>query len=199
MKKVVLIGLFLSLPGSFASAQSPVNPAPQFTIDVPESRIEFYVGSSVGDVNGVFKSWKGQFNVASPGNPETATLSLVISGRSMTTGGGVKDRIIKGKDFFYVQKFPTVSFNSTKAIPSNDPKKFQLQGELTLRGVTKPVTLQVSLDRYGKGNGQIYADLSFDRREFGMTHNALFVRVRDSVRVRMDLDIVQEQAASAKQ
>jgi polyisoprenoid-binding protein YceI len=195
MKKVTIIGLLLGLSGVFASAQSPSNPVHKLTIEVPESRIEFYVGSSAGDVNGVFKSWKCKFDM-SRGNPERATLSLAISARSMTTGSRVKDNIIKGTKFFYVQKFPTVSFTSTKVITSTDPRSFQLQGDLTLRGVTKPATLQVNLDRYSKGNGQIYADLSFDRRDFGMTHNVPFVRVRDSVRVRMDLYVLQQPATS---
>jgi polyisoprenoid-binding protein YceI len=56
-----------------------------------------------------------------------------------------------------------------------------------MRGVTKPVVLQVTLARDSKGGGQIYADLSFDRRDFGMTKNIPFARISDSVRVRMDL------------
>lgn len=197
MKKALVIGLLLSLSGMCAHAQSPSSAAPRFTIDVPESRIEFYVGSSAGDVNGVFKSWKCKFNAAKLGDPQTATLDLMISARSMTTGSGIKDRIITGKKFFDVQKFPTVSFASTKVIPSDDPDKFQLQGNLTLRGITKPVTLQATLDHYSKGKGQIYADLSFDRREFGMTRNVPFVRVRDSVRVRIDLYVVKQPGTPA--
>jgi len=176
-------------------AQTPEKPAREFTIDVPESRIEFFVASSEGDVNGTFKSWKGEFTVATPGVPESATLSLEISARSMTTGDGVKNKMIKGKDFFYVEEYPTVSFTSTKVIPSSDPNKFQAQGDFTLRGVTKSVTLQVILDRESKGGGQIYADLSFDRRDFGMTHSVPFVRVGDSVRVRLDLYIVAKPVA----
>jgi polyisoprenoid-binding protein YceI len=71
------------------------------------------------------------------------------------------------------------------------------QGDFTLRGVTKPVTLQVTLDCDSKGGGQVYADLSFDRRDFGMTHNVPFVRVGDSVRVRMDLYVVAKPAADS--
>jgi polyisoprenoid-binding protein YceI len=197
MKRILMIGLLLNLPAGVANAQAPSKPAPRYTIDVPESRIEFYVGSSAGDVNGIFKSWKATFNMAASDNPVSTTLSLVISTRSMTTGSGLKDGIIKGKKFFYVEKFPTASFTSTKVVPSGDPRNFQVQGDLTLRGITKPVIFQVTLDRYSKGNGQIYADLSFDRRDFGMTHRVPFVRVRDSVRVRMDLYVVEQPVTAA--
>jgi polyisoprenoid-binding protein YceI len=111
----------------------------------------------------------------------------IVSTVNMTTGSGTKDKMIKGKDFFYVEKFPSITFTSTKTVPSSDPNKFQAEGDFTMRGVTKPVVLQVTLARDSKGGGQIYADLSFDRRDFGMTKNIPFARISDSVRVRMDL------------
>src|SRR5579864_3359616 len=178
-------------------AQTPTKTGRNFTINVPESKVEFFVGSSDGDVNGVFKTWTGKLYLATAGVPESATLSLEVTADSMSTGSGLKDRMVKGKDFFYVKDFPTVSFSSTKVIPSGDPNKFQVQGNFTLRGVTKPVVLQVTLDRDNKGGGQIYADLSFDRREFGMTKSVPFVRVSDSVRVRVDLYVSPTPVATA--
>ena len=178
-------------------AQTPTKTGRNFTINVPESKVEFFVGSSDGDVNGVFKTWTGKLYQATAGVPESATLSLEVTADSMSTGSGLKDRMVKGKDFFYVKDFPTVSFSSTKVIPSSDANKFQVQGNFTLRGVTKPVVLQVTLDRDNKGGGQIYADLSFDRREFGMTKSVPFVRVSDSVRVRVDLCVSPTPVAAA--
>jgi polyisoprenoid-binding protein YceI len=178
-------------------AQTPTKTGRNFTINVPESKVEFFVGSSDGDVNGVFKTWTGKLYLATAGVPESATLSLEVTADSMSTGSGLKDRMVKGKDFFYVKDFPTVSFSSTKVIPSSDANKFQVQGNFTLRGVTKPVVLQVTLDRDNKGGGQIYADLSFDRREFGMTKSVPFVRVSDSVRVRVDLYVSPTPVATA--
>jgi polyisoprenoid-binding protein YceI len=117
----------------------------------------------------------------------------------MTTGSGMKDKMVKGKDFFFVKNYPTVRLTSTKVIPSSDPNKFQVQADFTLHGVTKPVTLQVTLDRDSKGGGQIYGDLSFDRRDFGMTHSVPFVRVSDSVRVRLDLYVMEKPSGSIPQ
>jgi polyisoprenoid-binding protein YceI len=185
-RKLTLI-LFLILSGVALDAQTPAKAGRNFAINIPESKVEFFVGSSAGDVNGVFKTWTGKLSQATAGVPESATLSLEVTADSMSTGSGFKDKMVKGKDFFYVKNFHTVSFTSTKVIPSGDPNKFQVQGNFTLRGVTKPVVLQVTLNRDGKGGGQIYADLSFDRREFGMTKSVPFVRVSDSVRVRVDL------------
>jgi polyisoprenoid-binding protein YceI len=189
--------LFLILCSVALNAQSLAKTARNFTINVPESKVEFFVGSSDGDVNGVFKAWTGELSQATAGVPESATLSLKVTADSMSTGSGLKDRMVKGKDFFYVKDFPTVTFTSTKVIPSSDPNKFQVQGDFTLRGVTKPVVLQVTLDRDNKGGGQVYADLSFDRRDFGMTKSVPFVRVSDSVRVRVDLYVAPTPVAAA--
>jgi polyisoprenoid-binding protein YceI len=166
MKRILAIGSFPIFSGALVDAQTPAKTAKQYTIDVPESKIEFYVSSSDGEVYGTFASWTGQLRVGAAGHPEVSTLNLEVSTVSMTTGSGMKDDLIKGKDFFYVKKYPSITFTSTKVVPSGEPNKFQVQGELTLRGVTKPVTLQVILARHTKGGGQIYADLSFGRREF---------------------------------
>jgi polyisoprenoid-binding protein YceI len=182
---VLLLGSGIAL-----QAQTPTKPGREFTIDVPNSKVEFFVGSSAGDVNGVFGSWNGRLYVATPGVPQTATLNLEISAASMTTGSGIKDKMIKGPRFFQVDKYPTVSFASTSVATLGDPNKFQLQGNLTLLGVTKPVVFQVSLDRNGNGGGQIYADLSFDRRDFGMTQNVPLVKVDHSVTVRVNLRVL---------
>jgi polyisoprenoid-binding protein YceI len=191
--------LFLILSGVASNAQAPAKAGRNFTINVPESKVEFFVGSSDGDVKGVFKTWTGKLFLATAGVPESASLSLEVTADSMSTGSGLKDKMVKGKDFFYVKDFPTVSFTSTKVIPSGDPNKFQVQGNFTLRGFTKPVVLQVTLNRDGKGGGQVYADLSFDRREFGMTKGVPFVRVSDSVRVRLGLYVTPTAVAATNE
>jgi|GEM_PF-5537350 len=165
MNKMLVATFCLICCGIALKAQNPARPARQYAIVIPESKVEFFVGSSVGDVK-TFSSWKGEFKVATPGVPESAALTLDLVAASMTTGNGAKDKMVKGKDFFYVEKYPAISFTSTKVIPSTDPNKFQVLGDFTLRGVTKNVSLQVTLDRDSKGFGQIYADLSFDRRDF---------------------------------
>jgi polyisoprenoid-binding protein YceI len=182
--------LLLLFSGVLVDAQTPAKPAKQYTIVVPESRVEFHVSSSDGEVYGTFASWTGQVTLGAPGHTEVATLNLEVKTINLTTESRMEDDIIKGKDFFYVEKYPSITFTSTKVIPSGDPNKLQVHGDFVLRGVTKPVTPQVTLGRDTKGGGQIYADLSFDRWEFGMTKNMWLVRVGDSVRVRIDLYVV---------
>jgi polyisoprenoid-binding protein YceI len=52
--------------------------------------------------------------VGAPGHPEVSTLNLEVSTVSLTTGSGMKNDVIKGKDFFYVEKYPSITFTSTR-------------------------------------------------------------------------------------
>src|SRR5208282_5569204 len=105
MKNILTMVFFLLCSGIPLHAQTLTKPGREFTIDVPRSKVEFFVGSSAGDVNGTFNSWKGKLNVATPGVPESATLSLEISAASMTTGSRVKDKMVKGQNFFFVENY----------------------------------------------------------------------------------------------
>jgi len=192
---LVLILVFFAIA---LKAQTPRKTGREFTINVPASKVEFSVGSSAGGVNGVFQSWSCKLRQDMPGVPESAKLSLEVAAATISTGSGVSDKMVKGTDFFDTEKFATVTFTSTKVIPSNDPNKFQAQGDFTLRGVTKPAALQVNLDPDNKGGGQIYADLSFDRRDFGMTKNLPLTGVNDSIRVRLDLHVSPDPDATEK-
>jgi len=65
--RILTITLFLICSGiPFGDAQTPSKPGREFTIDVPQSKVDFFVGSSAGDVDGTFRSGKGEFKVASP-------------------------------------------------------------------------------------------------------------------------------------
>jgi polyisoprenoid-binding protein YceI len=161
----------------------------KFTLVPAKSKIQFSVSSSISDVNGVFNTWTGSLKIPTPGSVNGVLLKLNIDANSMTTGSSVKDGVIKGKDFFAVDQYPTITFVSTKVLPTSDPSKFQIQGDFTLRGVTKVVDLGVTLNKDGTVQGLIHGDLNFDRRDFGMTKNMPFNKVADTVKVTLDIDV----------
>jgi len=185
-----------------ASAQhshaKPAAAAPVKYILVPaKSKIQFFVSSSLSDVNGVFKTWTGSLKIPKQGTVDGIALNLNIDANSMTTGTSVKDGVIKGKDFFAVDQYPAITFVSTKVISTSDPTRFQVQGNFTLRGVTKQVTLDVTLNQAGTVQGVIHGDLAFDRRDFGMTKNMPFNKVADTVKVTLDVDVERVQSSHA--
>jgi polyisoprenoid-binding protein YceI len=79
MKRTLTMAFLLIFSGALVDAQAPAKPAKQYTIDVPESRIEFYVSSSDGEVHGTFASWTGQLTVGAPGHSEVSRLNLEVS------------------------------------------------------------------------------------------------------------------------
>jgi polyisoprenoid-binding protein YceI len=159
-----------------------------------ESRIEFHASSTFGKVTGVFHDWRAELK--SPEEKfENASLKLEIEAASVKTGSGFRDREVKGKNFFAVKEYPEIRFVSGKILPDSDPTKFSMQGELTLRGITKPVTVAVIAGPVVKGHEQVEGSFTFNRREFGMTHNPPFNHVADAVNVHIALEVEEREAA----
>jgi polyisoprenoid-binding protein YceI len=183
-----LFSFALPAPAQHGTAKPATAPV-KFTLVPAKSKVQFFVSSSLSDVNGVFKTWTGSLKIPNPGSVNGVALKLDIDANSMTTGNSVKDGVIKGKDFFAVDQYPAITFVSTKVMATSDPSKYQVQGDFTLRGVTKVVTLDVTLNKDGTVEGLIHGDLSFDRREFGMTKNMPFNKVADTVKVTLDIDV----------
>jgi polyisoprenoid-binding protein YceI len=185
----LLIGVTFACHAQTSTPATKHAPTVKFTLVPAKSKITFYVSSSLSDIQGTFSSWHGTLKIPVLGSTDGVSLMLNISTDSMTTGSGMKDGVIKGKDFFNVKEFPSIIFVSTKVIPTSDPSKFQVQGNFTLRGVTKLVTLDATLNKDGTVDGLIHGALSFDRRDFGMTKNMPFNKVADTVKVTLDIDV----------
>ena len=171
-------------------AQTPqLDPQLKYIVNPKASSVDFFVHSTLSDVEGVFSNWKAEFKVPTP-RVEDATLILHVVSSSVSTGSGSKDRLIRGDNFFWVQRYPAIEFVSTRisAVPDN-PLKFTMEGNFTMRGITKPVTVHLTLDPEGNHHGTVDGDMSFDRREFGMTYQMPFNHISDSVRVRFNLDV----------
>ena len=107
----------------------------------------------------------------------------------MDTGSGMKDGKLKGKDFFDGQNNPYITFKSTK-VEQTGPNTFSIPGTFTIRGVSKPetLTLTVSGER-GSGVGEIKGIMAFDRKEYGMNSGIPFIKIADRVEVDVDLHV----------
>ena len=160
---------------SLSCAQAPV-----FAITPNDSTIKFFVKSSV-DIEGHFDKWDATLTLTSP-NISTAVLEISIQAASVNTGSGMKDDKLKSKDFFNVQHDPLITFKSTKIVRTS-PTTFQVQGNFTIRGVTKTDTLTLAADREGKGVGEIKGTMAFDRKDYGMDGSIPFIRIADRVEV----------------
>ena len=88
----------------------------------------------------------------------TGVLDLKIQAASVDTGSGMKNRKLKGKDFFDVDHSPLITFHSTK-IAQTGPNTFEVDGDFTIRGVTKPEKLTLTVSGVGTGSGMYCSPL----------------------------------------
>lgn len=176
-----LLAAALLLP-ALASAQAPV-----FKIDVAKSKITFSVKASVA-IDGTFTKWESGLRFTSP-DVDTGVFEVKIDAASVNTGSGMKDGKLKGDDFFDVKKNPHITFVSKK-ITVAGPDKFIIEGDFTIRGVTKAETLTFNVTRDAGGTtGRIVGEMAFDRKQYGMTHGIPFIKIADRVQVNLDLAV----------
>jgi polyisoprenoid-binding protein YceI len=164
---------------SVSRAQVPV-----FVITPEDSSIKFYVKASVA-LEGTFDKWNATLTFTSP-DVTTGVLDVKIQADSVNTGSGMKDGKLKGKDFFDVKHDPFITFRSTK-IAQTGPDTFEVDGDFTIRGVTKPEMLTLTLSGKGTGSGEIKGTMAFDRKDYGMNSGIPFIKIADRVEVTVDL------------
>lgn len=158
--------------------------APKFAVTPDVSTITFFVKSSV-NLEGKFNKWNATLTFSSP-DVSTGVLDIKIQAASVDTGSGFKDDKLKGKDFFDVKQDPLITFRATKMVQTG-PNTFDVSGTFTIRGVSKPETLQLTDNHNTTGFHNIKGVMAFDRKDFGMDSGIPFIRIADRVEVTIDL------------
>jgi len=159
--------------------------APVFTITQDNSSVKFSVKASVA-LEGTFANWDATLKFTSP-DVTTGVLDIKIQAASVDTGSGMKDGKLKSKDFFDVETNPLITFLSNKIVQTG-PNTFDVQGDFTIRGVTKPETLTLTVSGVGTGTGEIKGTMAFDRKDYGMNKGIPLVKIADRVEVTVDLN-----------
>ena len=140
-----------------------------WAIDPVHSSIEFSVRHlMVSKVRGNFENFSGAIVVAEDGTP-SVTAEIAVD--SINTRNEQRDAHIKSADFFEVEKYPTATFTSTGVRANGDD--YVLDGEFTLKGVTKPVSLALEFNGVnpGMGHGEVAgfeASVVLNRKDFGV-------------------------------
>jgi len=187
MRLTLFCLLALAFFSSATQAQSPVG-VPVFKIVPQESAIHFSVKASA-PVDGTFDKWEATLTFTSP-DVTTGVLDIKIQAASVNTGSAIKNRKLKGKDFFNAKRDPLITFRSAKVIQTG-PYSFEVDGDFTLRGVTKDETLTLTITGKGTGSGRIIGTMAFSRKDYGMTKGIPFVKIADRVEVSVDLKATQ--------
>ena len=158
--------------------------APVFAITRAESSIAFKVKASVA-IQGTFDQWDATLRFTSP-DVTTGVLDIKIQAATVDTGSGLKNGKLKGADFFDVDQNPLITFRSTKIVQSG-PNTFEVDGDFTIRGVTKPEKLTLAVSGKGTGAGEIKGTMAFDRKNYGMNSGIPFIKIADRVEVTVAL------------
>ena len=165
-------------------AVSRAQEVPVFAITPEASTITFNVAASVA-LQGTFDKWDATLTFTSP-DVTTGVLDVEIQAASVDTGSGLKNGKLKSGDFFDVDNNPLITFKSTKLVQSG-PNTFEVDGDFTIRGVTKPEKLTLTVSGKGTGSGVINGTMAFDRRDYGMNSGIPFIRIADRVEVTVAL------------
>src|SRR6516165_8246035 len=182
-KILVCTGLLFLSNGTRSQTSADV---PAFKIGTEGSSIKFAVKASVS-IEGTFDKWDSTLTYTST-DAEAGVLDVKIQAASVNTGSGMKDGKLKGKDFFDVKNNPLITFHSTKVVQTG-PDTFDVQGTFTIRGVSKPEKLNLSVSGKGTGSGEVTGTMAFDRKEYGMNSGIPFIKIADRVEVSVDIKV----------
>ena len=175
---VLWLFVFCAFP-SASRAQVPV-----YEVTPVESIIKFGVDSPV-PIKGTFDKWNASMKFSST-DVRSGVLEIEIQADSVNTGSGLKNNKLKSKDFFDVKDSPTISFKSTKVVQTG-PITFDLEGDFTIRGVTKTEKLTLTANGKGSTSGSIDGMMAFDRKDYGMNKSIPFVKIANPVEVNVNL------------
>ena len=174
--RIALISALLGLAGSAAVAVAePV----AYKIDQGHSLVGFRVRHFFAKVEGRFREFSGTINFDEK-DMASSSVDVAIQTASISTDNERRDTHLRGGDFFLADSFPTITFKSTKVVPGPNNSAL-VYGDLTMRGVTKPVTLEANFlgsmtdAARGRRIAGFDAKTSVNRKDF----NILWNRVLD--------------------
>lgn len=176
------MGLFLlgNVPAPVARAEAPAAKAAvaapltgTWTIDPAHTNVTFGIRHlGISTVRGRFDKISGTIT-ADDGRPERASVGVTIPVASINTGVGMRDDHLRTPDFFDAEKYPEITFESTKV--SKTREGFAARGKLTMHGVTREITLPFQVkgpvnDGMGANRIGVETRIKLNRRDYGMTY-----------------------------
>ncbi len=171
-----------------------------WNVDAAHSRVGFSVKHLViSDVKGEFSKLSGTAQI-DDADLSKSSVEATIDAGSVDTRDAKRDGHLKSPDFFDAAKYPTITFKSTKVVPGKDGE-LTITGDLTMRGVTKPVTLEGTLskaitDPWGLTRRGASFTGKIDRKEWGVSWSKVTdvgAVVGDEVKLDIQAEIVKEQ------
>lgn len=200
MKLRASLALLASLAVAAPAMAQPVT----FAIDNVHSQAGFKVRHFFAKTPGRFNELTGTI-VYDPKDLAKSSVEVVIPAATINTENERRDGHLKSGDFFDVEKHPQITFKSTKVIPGKDKNRFQVEGDLTMRGVTKKVLLDAELLGVGEvgvgGQSMGYragfdASTTINRKDWGIVWNKSLdqggVMLGDEVEIELHVEAMKK-------
>jgi polyisoprenoid-binding protein YceI len=177
----------------------------KWDIDYVHSSINFSVRHlMISKVHGRFSKWTGTLEFDEQ-NPSKSRVDIRIDASSIDTKEAQRDDHLRSPDFLEVAKYPEITFRS-KSVEDTGDSQFRVKGDLTIRGITLPATLDTEYggrvkDVWGGDRAGFSARVSVNRKDFGLTWNQLLetggIAVGEKVEINIDIEAVNTKAAAA--
>ena len=174
-------------------------PAGTYVIDPSHTEVGFVARHAmVTKVRGYFRAVEGQIVVADEFANSSATATMKVD--SVDTGNGDRDGHLKSADFFDAENTPEITFVST-GIKDVKGDEFTLVGDLTIKGITKPVELEAEFngaatDPFGNASIGFSAETEVEREDWGLTWNAALetggVLVSKKIKLVLDVSAIKQ-------
>ena len=170
--------------------------ADTYKVDKSHSSVDYKVRHLVSNVTGKFTDFDGAVDMQ-PGKPGASSVEFTINAGSNDTGNADRDKHMRTADFFDVDKFPAITFKSTSIEPTKKKDLYNVTGNLTIRGVTKKVTLPVQFlgaakDPWGNEKAGFSLTTTINRKDYGVNWNKALDNggflVGDDVEVTINLE-----------
>jgi len=185
---LAVLAIFISVP-AFAD----------FTIDKSHTSVGFLTKHFMTRLRGHFDAYTAEFKLDER-SPEKSMARFVAKAASVNTENPDRDKMLRSDNFFDVEKFPDVSFQSTKVISLGD-KKYRLEGDLTIKGIRKPVLLDVEylgsiIDQSNVTHMGFEIHGKVNRKDFGLVWNRVLdnggVMIADEVGIDIQVEATQK-------
>ena len=177
---------------------APAAPAvATYKIDPVHSELTFRVRHLLGRVAGTFREWGGTV-VMNTADPAKSSVTVDVKTASIETLKAERDTHLRTPDFFDAQRFPNMTFRSTKVDVKG--KAIRMEGDLTIRDKTRRVVIEGTYegrfkDPWGKMRTAFMAETTINRQDFGVSYNAPFEQIGqigDDVTIEIAIEAVEQ-------
>jgi len=186
MKKNLLLTLLI-----LATMTAVAQPRPH-VVDHAHSQINFVAEARFISAHGYFDKWEAEVQL-DPAKIENSSFKITIEAASINTRVARRDDHLRSKDFFDVATYPQITLVSKKVTKTGD-RRYAVVGDLTLRGVTKQIEVEITHVFYENNRGRFRCSFTINRKDFGMTYNSNMNPIEDIVQVQVDINVLDKEA-----